>query len=253
MVSYNGTEMGGSRASFPTTHWSMLAAVKGPMTEEHRQVLNLLIERYWRPVYSYIRRQGHKDHAAMDLTQEFFASWLVKELFGRADPARGRFRAFLLSSLDNFLRNVYRAEHAKRRVPPGGIISLEDLVKSGSVSFEPGDEETPEVVFNRVWLSDLLSRVLRSFEDECGATGKQAHYELLRCRIVGPALDGNEPPPLREMAQSLGLTEKQAANMLITARRAYQRLLRQEIQVYAASEDDVASEVRDLFAFLARP
>jgi len=253
MATHDDTEMGGGGASFPTTHWSLLAAVKGPMTDGHRQVLNLLIERYWRPVYYYIRRRGHKDDVAMDLAQEFFASWLAKELFGRADRTRGRFRAFLLSSLDNFLRNVHRAEHAKRRFPPGGLVSLEDLVKGESVSYEPSDAETPEVVFNQIWLSELLGRVLLSFEQECTATGKEAHYELLRCRIIEPVLEGTEPPPLRDLARNLGLTEKQAANMLITARRAYQRLLRQEIQIYAASEDDVAFEVRDLFEFLARP
>jgi len=231
----------------------MLAAVRGPMTDGHRQVLNLLIARYWKPVYSYLCKRGHNNDAAKDLTQDFFTLWLAKDLFGRADPTRGRFRAFLLSSLDNFVRNAHRAAHAKRRSPPGGLVSLEDVVKHEGLALEPRDNETPEVAFNRVWLSELLGRVLRSFEQECKATGKQAHYELLRRRIIEPALQGKEPPPLRSMAQELGLTEKQAANALITARRAYQRLLREEIRIYAASEEDVASEVRDLFDLLARP
>ena len=44
---------------------------------------------------------------------------------------------------------------------------------------------------------------------------------------------------------------KEACNYLVTARRAFQRLLRQEIGVYASSEEEIASEVRDLFHFAA--
>lgn len=86
------TDVGGGRKSFPTTHWSQLAAVRDGMTAEHRDALNFLIRQYWKPVYCYLRRRGYGNEDAKDLVQEFFTSWLVKEVFGRADPARGRHR-----------------------------------------------------------------------------------------------------------------------------------------------------------------
>ena len=105
-------------------------------------------------------------------------------------------------------------------------------------------------MFRRAWVADLTQRVLRRLEQECQASGKLPHYELFRQRLVLPALEGSEPPPLAELAGRLGLSEKQAANCLLTARRAYQRLLQEEIRAYAASEDEVAAEIRDLFHFL---
>jgi hypothetical protein len=85
--------------------------------------------------------------------------------------------------------------------------------------------------------------------DSSQDTGKQAHYALLRQRLVLPALEGAclprlrrrqaEPPPLRDLAARLGLSEKQAANHLLTARRAFQRLLEEEVRSYAGSEEEV--------------
>lgn len=246
------TEMGGSQVGFPTTHWSMLAAVRGTMTDGHRNVLSLLIQRYWKPVYCYIRRRGHSNEDAKDLVQEFFTSWLVKELFGRADPTRGRFRSLLLSSLDNFIKNAHRAKHAKRRRPPGGIVALDVLLGDEDMVFEPSDDETPERAFNRVWVHELLLRVLGVLEQEYRIAGKEQEYALFRSHVVAPALTGANPPPMAESARGIGLTQKQASNRLVTARRAYQRLLREEVRLFASSDEDVAAEIRDLFDFLSK-
>jgi DNA-directed RNA polymerase specialized sigma24 family protein len=248
----NDTEMGGSQKNFPTTHWSMLAAVCGEMTDAHRAVLNLLIQRYWKPVYCYLRRRGYANETAKDLTQEFFTTSLTKSLFGRASSAKGRFRTFLLACLDNFLKNARRAEHARRRRPPMGVIALDDLIGKDDMRFEPSDHDTPQAAFERAWGSSLLIRVAEGLERECQEAGRMPEYDLFCRRILQPAMEGIEAPGLSGLAQELGLTEKQAANRLVTARRAFQRLLREEIRTFASSEDDVAAEVRDLFQFLGR-
>jgi len=253
MAIKDDTEMGGSRGRFPTTHWSQLAAVGGSVGVEHRAVLNLIIERYWKPVYCYIRRRGWDNEQAKDLVQEFFTTWLQRNLFGQADPARGRFRAFLLSSLDNFLSNVRHAARAKKRHPQKGFLSIHELATDSQFAFEPADQGTPEAVFDRMWVSELLVRTLTAFEKECRATGKDAHYELFRRRVIEPALEGADLPSVRELGTGLGLTEKEAGNRLITARRAFQRLLREEIRVFASSEEEVAAEIQDLFHFVAKP
>ncbi len=72
-MAFDDTEMGGKRAEFPSTHWSVLAAVRGTITPAHREAINLLIKRYWKPVYCYLRRRGHGNEGAKDLVQEFFA------------------------------------------------------------------------------------------------------------------------------------------------------------------------------------
>jgi RNA polymerase sigma factor (sigma-70 family) len=241
-----------AKKTFPSTHWSQLVVVKDGMTAERREALNFLIERYWRPAYCFVRRRGHGDEESKDLVQEFFAEALTKEFFAKANQTIGRFRNFLLRSLKNFLANAHREAHANKRQPEGGIVAIEDLIHSDGFAFEPVESETPDEIFHRAWLTDLIRRVLRSLELECLATRKEKHYELFRRRIIMPALEGTELPPLRELGQSLSMSEKEAANALITARRAYQRLLREEIRLYSTTEEDVAAEIQDLFHFLSQ-
>lgn len=245
------TKMGGVKGSFPTTHWSQLAEVRDTPTREHREVLNSLITRYWKPTYCYVRRHGYGNEDAKDLVQEFFTSWLAKDLFARADRERGRFKAYLLSSLDNFLANARRAAHAQKRRPPHGFVSIHKLATDDVSFIEPAQRDTPEMAFGRAWATELVLRVLKLLEEECSATGKTAHFDLFRQRVIEPALEGTRPPALRELAGRLDMTEKQAANRLLTARRAYQRLLRNEIWAHASSEEDVTLEMRELFDFLS--
>jgi RNA polymerase sigma-70 factor (ECF subfamily) len=245
------TEMGGDSPRLPTTHWSELAKLGAPVTTEHRAALAVLLQRYWKPVYCYLRRRGFNNEDAKDLVQEFFTSALEKELFQRADPTRGRFRAFLLACLDRFVANVQRAKRAKRRRPAKGIVSIQQLSEEMEIPFEPSEDETPDKIFDRSWASELVLRVLRQLQKECHTTGKQAHYLVFHRRLIAPVLEGAEPPAMAELAEELGVTPKQAANLLLTARRAYQRLLREEIKLYAASEDEVEFEVQDVFTYLA--
>jgi DNA-directed RNA polymerase specialized sigma24 family protein len=244
------SEVGSPDGAFPATHWSQFAALRSGVGAERTAVLNFLIQRYWKPVYCYLRRSGCGEEEAKDLVQDFFVFCLQRDFFDQADPARGRFRSFLLGSLQHFLANARRAAHAQKRRPEQGFVPLRDPGTASSVGFEPADRTTPEGVFHHAWVADLIQRVLGRLEKECQATDKQAHYEILRLRLVLPALEGAEPPPLRDLAQRLGLSEKQAANCLLTARRAFQRLLQEEIRGYARNEDEVAAEVCDLFRFL---
>ena len=233
---------------FPTTHWSMIEAVRGTMSPEQREVLNVLIGRYWKPVYAYIVRRGFRDSAA-DLAQDFFVHSLQRELFRRADQARGRFRTFLLACLNNFLADAGRRQRAN--MPVEGIVSIEQLASDRRAEFEPVEDETPEAAFYRAWVRELLLRVWQMLAGEFAASGQTVHAEIFRQRILTPILDGEDPPAMAELARQFGLAEKQACNCLVTARRAFQRLLREEIAVYASSDEEIAAEIKDLFRFAA--
>jgi DNA-directed RNA polymerase specialized sigma24 family protein len=237
-------------ARFPTTHWSQLQAAGGPTTPERRAVLNGLITRYWKPVYLFICRSGYANQAA-DLTQEFFLHALERELFGKADRARGRFRTFLLACLKNFLVDAHRRR--QRAGPPDGIVSIGELATDKRGLIEPVEGETPEDLYNRAWVMELFCRVWQLLQDEFAAGGQGAHTELFRRRVYEPILGMSEPPEMRELAAEFGIPEKQACNFLVTARRAFQRLLRAEIRWYAASDEEVAEEIAELFRLAARP
>ena len=244
----DGPEISGDPRRFPTTHWSMLDAVRGPMTAEHREVLNCLILRYWQPVYAYVFRRGFQNDAA-DLTQDFFVNTLRRELFGRADRDRGRFRTFLLSCLKNFLVDAHR--HEKHEIPPEGIVSIQQLATDADRGVAPSDDETPVAVFDRAWVLGLLQDTWARLQDEFDASGQQVHCELFRRRVYDPIISDVDSPSMDELAKEFHLARKEACNRLVTARRAFQRLLREEVRVYANSEEEIAAEVRELFRFAA--
>lgn len=239
-----------TKGNFPSTHWSQLRYAANRNATEYAAAIDFLLQRYWKPVYSYLRRKGQLEEDSKDLTQEFFTNWLTKDLFARADRLRGRFRSLLLSSLDHFVANQRRAERALRRRPQGGVASLDALIGDEHAGFDPADRHTPEEAFDRVWASDLIHRVLRRFEDECQINSKLQLFELFRLRIIEPALYGATAPPLAEVAPRMGLTEEQAKNRVVTARRAFQRLLNEEIGLYASTEE-LAEEASDLLRILS--
>ncbi len=103
------------RCGFAPTRWSIIAAARDGGTPEARQALAQLCEGYWYPLYAYIRRRGHSPEQAQDLTQEFFACLLERDWLGAADPAKGRFRAFLLACCKNFLANEHDHAGAQKR------------------------------------------------------------------------------------------------------------------------------------------
>src|SRR5262245_29597621 len=112
---------------FSTTHWSVVLAANQNDSLAARDALAKLCQTYWYPLYAYVRRRGYCREDAEDLTQGFFATVLQKNYLNRADRQRGKFRTFLLSSLDNFLNNEWDRAKAKKRGGGWQIVSWEDV------------------------------------------------------------------------------------------------------------------------------
>ncbi len=220
----------------------MIGEVRRGASPAQQAALELLIARYWNPAYAHLRAKGIPSEDTQDIVQDFFEKWLRQNLFGRADVGRGRFRDYLLTSLNNFARNALRDKVAKKRWPQAGFTAddVDTLLGEG----DPAEE------FVRAFISEMTLSVLTELEHEFEASGKTAHFELFRRRVVEPALDGIEPPSYRVLAEKHELSEKQAANFVVTARRAYVRLLEARVSEYAASADDGRAEIAELLAHL---
>src|SRR5690242_5797279 len=100
---------------FPTTQWSRVVTAASRDASESREALSGLCRAYWYPIYAYVRHRGYAPEQARDLTQDFFAYILERDLIARADPARGRFRAFLRGVCARLLADRRDREHAARR------------------------------------------------------------------------------------------------------------------------------------------
>jgi hypothetical protein len=109
-----GEPLAGGQA-FATTHWSVVLAAGHDSSPSAHDALEKLCRTYWYPLYGFVRRRGHGPEDAKDLTHDFFVRFLSKKYFKMADPERGRFRAFLLTSLKHFLIHEWEKGQAAKR------------------------------------------------------------------------------------------------------------------------------------------
>ena len=213
--------------------------------------MELLTRKYRAPVFQYLLCQGRTQFDAEDLLQDFFAFAMRTRLFEKADEHRGRFRSVLLRSLNHFAANDRRRQAAQRRSPEHGVGSLNALLEDEY--FHPEslkNVETPEVQFHRAWVREVLRNVLRDLEEEFTNSGKISHFSLFETRVVRPELEGEPPPPLAEQAKELGLEYKEAANQILTAKRAFLRILERELRGYVRSEDEAGMEREEVLRLI---
>src|SRR5499427_6549679 len=233
-------------SQFPTTRWSLVVAASDPKRKEVRSALASLCENYWYPLYAFLRRRGYPADQAQDLTQEFFIRVLEGRYLDRADPEKGRFRAFLLTSLKFFVSDEQDRNRAQKR-GGGALLPLEFSSGEERYQREPAHDETPERIFERRWALSVLDRVVEKLRDEFVQHGRPAHFERLKVFLLGQS-DAPYAALAREMKTSEGAL-KVAVHRL---RKRYRELFRQEIADTVADSADVESELRSLAAVLSR-
>ena len=150
---------------FETTNWSLILRAASDDDEEARLALALLCEAYWYPVYAYIRRQGSSAPDAEDLTQGYFARFLEKGVVREVHREHGRFRAFLLVSVRNFLNNARDRERAVKRGGGRRLLSLDADRAEERLSAEARDPVTPETLFERSWAQRKIGRTVESLAE----------------------------------------------------------------------------------------
>jgi RNA polymerase sigma-70 factor (ECF subfamily) len=231
---------------FATTRWSIVVAAGGRATAAAHAALAQLCQAYWYPLYAYARRRLGSPEAAQDAVQGFFAELLEKNIVAAADRERGRFRAFLLTSLKNFLASQWQKEHALKRGGGQTLLSLDFAAGESRYRLEPVDEETPERLFQRQWALALLEDVLARLRGEFESAGKSAEFAALKSCITGDA----DPGGYAAIGAKLRISEGAARVAAHRLRQRYRTLLRSAIADTVASEEEVDDEIRRLFAVL---
>ncbi|MGC3970033.1 MAG: sigma-70 family RNA polymerase sigma factor [Pirellulales bacterium] len=197
---------------------------------------------YWYPLYAYVRRRTGNPHDAQDLTQAFFAELLEHEKLAAALPERGKFRAFLLTALRNFLVNEHERATAKKRGGDAAVLSLDFADGESRWNLEPYSEETPERIFEREWTLTLLTHVLERLREEHEIAGKSELFAALRGTLDGSSGETS----YSEIAAKLGLSNDAARQAAARLRRRYRELLRAEVLRTVAEPADVDAELRGL-------
>jgi len=243
------TDMGGTGAAFLTTHWSLVEKASGDQENENRALIEALLKRYWKPVYCYLRRKGHSNEDAKDLTQGFFHEVVLgHHLFEKADQSKGRFRSYLLMALDRYVRNVRQKQDAQKRIPKEKLVALEemDISELPAVVSELSEEE----VFNYTWVSTLLERVLDRVKEQCQQDGMSTHWRLFRDRVLRPILESADPPGLKELCETYAIKDTgKASNMIITVKRRFQAAMETHLRDLVTSDDQVQGEMEEIRRF----
>jgi RNA polymerase sigma-70 factor (ECF subfamily) len=234
-------------APFPTTRWSRVVAAGDPAEPSARLALEELCRAYWYPLYAFIRRKGHDPDRAADLTQDYFARLLGSDLLARADPRKGRFRAFLHTDCGFFLSHRAEADRARKRGGGASPLSIDARDAEGRYLREPADAGlTPDRLFDRAWALSLLDAVLERLAREHAEAGQAERFEALK------ELLGGRATPHAAIAARLGTTEAAVEAAARRLRARYREALREQIAATldAPTESAIDAEVRDLFAAL---
>ncbi|MSU50585.1 MAG: sigma-70 family RNA polymerase sigma factor [Opitutus sp.] len=233
--------------AFATTQWSLVLQAAGPGAPEAARALAGLCATYWYPLYAFVRRQGHSAHDAQDLTQEFFARLIEKNVLAQVAREKGRFRSFLLAALKNFLANEWDKARAQKRGGGRTFVPLDAGSAESRYAIEPVDTLSADRIYERRWALTLLDRVLDRLRAEHAAGGKAAAFEALK----GCLTDGRSAASYAEIAAHLQTTEGAIKVAVHRLRHRYRELLREEVTETLGRAEEVDDELRHLIAALA--
>ncbi len=240
----NENSLSAGLARFTTTHWSMVleAAQNGGASNAMAQ----LCRTYWYPLYAYVRRKGYDAANAQDLTQEFFARLLARNYLNVADRNKGKFRSFLLGSMEHFLARQWTKAHAQKRGGGQSVFSLDALNPESRYRMEPVNDLTAERIFERRWATTLLEEAMARLGAECVTSKKGDLFAKLQ-----PLLSGdNGDLSYGEVGASLNMSAGAIKVAIHRLRQRFGELIREEIAQTVATPEQVDEELRYLVALL---
>ncbi len=232
------TTLGGSAREFPSTIWSSVLSLRDPTDPSFAATLNALIDRYWKPVYHYVRALRRVDvEDAKDLTQQFFARLLERRDLERLSPDRGTLRGFLKTALKNFLAGADRSRKAR----PARAFAFDEAERDWADAARAAPELTPEQAFDREWACGVVMEAVARLKARLEADGKAVHFEIFRDRSDGAA-------SYDELAARYRMSPKDVENRLTFARQAIAKILRELLAETMEPGEDVERELRYLLS-----
>lgn len=230
-------------ARFDTTRWSLVAAVGSEQSQVANDALNELCEAYWRPIYAEIRRRGHDALDAQDLTQDFILRLLRRDAFGKAEREKGRFRTYLMGSLNYFLVDVLRGRQALKRGGGGVVLPIDGEGGEEWILQQPAQGSTPAEMFDQNWAVVLMDRALVILRDEYHVTGREHIFAALEPYLTKES--GAEG--YADVCEQIGLSPRAFAVAVHRFRRRFRHCVRQQVEMTVADSSEADDEMKHLF------
>jgi RNA polymerase sigma factor (sigma-70 family) len=232
--------------AFPSTRRSALAAIGGADPGERRRGFDAIAAAYWRPVYGYLRlhwRLGHDE--AADLSQEFFAQLVGKDLLARFDPARARLRTYLRVCIDGLVANERRAARRQKRGGGQAILPFDFAGARAEIESALGAAAAPDELFEKEWARAMFAGALADVRDRCDRDDKTVYFTIFERYELGAHA---ERPSYADLAGELGMAVTDVTNRLAWVRRALRGALLDRLRACTATEAELRAEARALFA-----
>jgi RNA polymerase sigma-70 factor (ECF subfamily) len=229
---------------FTTTHWSVVLRAGFGTDTSAATALEELCRTYWYPLYAYVRRQGRGTEEARDLTQSFFASLLERGSLRQVNRERGRFRSFLLASMNHFLADEWDWAHRQRRGGTCEIIHLDAVEAENRYRFEPVERLDAARLFERRWAMTAIERAMARLEAEF--VDRPKVFCTLQAFLVGDSQGRTAVDAAAELNMSHGAVRATISRM----RRRCHQFVRDEIAATVASAADVEDEYQALLTAL---
>ncbi len=245
------SELGGTGDYFQTTQWSDMAQARTLDPTRQRLMADILIRRYWRPVYCFLRRKGFDSEDAKDITQGFFHEIVLgRRLIQRADMTRGRFRTYLLTALDRYVAAQFRKANAKKRAPEQSIASVD--IKDLENMNHAETEASPEDMFIYTWATEMLDLIISQVEQEFIKEDKEVFWQVFSERVIAPIFTDVPAPAMSEICSKYHIDdEKRASNMIITVKRRFRKAVMRVLEDTLLPDSDVQEELVELISILS--
>lgn len=233
------------RAVFATTRWSLVLEARTD-SPDRRDALELFCSAYWLPIYGYLRRRGHNPQEAEDLTQSFFASLLETDFLDRANPARGRFRSFLVGALRHFLGSHFEKTNALKRGGGVRFVDWSSIDAETECARALPAQADPARAFEVAWAYALMNRALVRLEQEYAKADRRQRFLALK-PLLGRAPTRGD---YLRLAEELGTTRTTVAVWTHRLSQRYAELVKLEVVATVGSPEEVDEELRHLVAIL---
>jgi RNA polymerase sigma-70 factor (ECF subfamily) len=232
-----------SPAAFLTTRWTRVCAARSDSAEGRRALADLC-DAYYEPVVTFLRYELRDADAARELSHAFFAKLLAGGAIDNADPARGRFRSYLLGAVKHFLSHERAANRRLKRGGDHEHLSLDtDTVLDVS---DPG-QPAPDAEFDRQWALTVLARALDSLRTQCVATGRETFFEQAKPWLTGEASHGDQTA----VAAACGMSAAAFKMAVHRLKHDFRQCVKAEIASTLNDPAMVAAEMESLFAALS--
>jgi DNA-directed RNA polymerase specialized sigma24 family protein len=232
---------------FHTTSWTLVRTAAGDPTAESREALAALCQKYWRPVYAFVRSRGYDREESQDLTQGFFGLLIEKNYLLDADAKRGRFRSFLLAAVKHFLANERDRANALKRGGGQVSVSIDSAEAEAWHTLATVDQTTPESLYERRWALSLLENVMSQLRAEFADAGKVNEFDRLSTFLTRDS----ESARYELLAEETGISVGALRASVYRMRQRYQRLLRSEIAASVSGPEEIDDELRFLLSALS--